>query len=150
MEKAVIFDIDETIADLSRFDATVFDRKRNPEAMNKFFGFARPIPEIINFLKECTKKYKIIFVTARPEETRKVTQEWIRKNVAIPSYTLLMRADGDNRSSDVVKGQIYKLSIEPQYDVQFAVDDMPENRQMFKNLGIPAVDPKDLVGFFKN
>jgi len=149
MEKAVIFDLDDTIADISRFDGVIYDRKKYPESANKFLGFARPIPETISFLKECAKKYKILFVTARPEETRKLTQEWIRKNVAIPSYTLLMRANGDNRSSDVVKGQLYKLSIEPQYDVQFAVDDMPENRQMFKNLGIPAVDPKDIVNLSK-
>lgn len=147
MEKAVIFDIDDTIADLHHFDDVLYNRKKYPEAANRFLGFAKPMPEVIHFLKECAKRYKILFVTARPEETRKLTAEWLNKHVGIPNHKLLMRANGDNRSTEVVKSQIYKLSIEPQYDVQFAVDDNPENRNMFKGHGIPAIDPKDLIEF---
>lgn len=54
-------------------------------------------------------------------------------------YELYMRMDGDYRSTSEVKKDILKEFILDNYDVIFAIDDIQENCDMFKELGIPSL-----------
>ena len=51
---------------------------------------------------------------------------------------LLMRMDGDFRPDHVVKEEIYRLNIEPYFDVRMAFDDNPSIIALWKRLGIPV------------
>ena len=52
---------------------------------------------------------------------------------------LLMRAEDDNRTSAEVKRSLYESVIKGRYDVMFAIDDLEENIEMFKSLGIKTL-----------
>lgn len=67
---------------------------------------------------------------------------WLLKH-ELPIDQLHMRAGGDYRRDTVVKEEIYRVHIEPYYDVRFAVDDRPEVCDLWESLGIPVLRVTD-------
>jgi hypothetical protein len=47
-----------------------------------------------------------------------------------------MRTEGDHRSDDIVKKEIYEKRIAPQYDVVIVFDDRDKVVKMWRDLGL--------------
>lgn len=137
MQKAIIVDIDGTIAQSPRPQGSPVDWKAWMESTRYC-----PVNEWCRQLviSMSLSNYTIIFLTSRDdsEASEEVTNDWLKRNLPI-SYKLLMRRDGDHRPDYEVKEEIYKRDIMPFYDVDFVVDDKSGVIAMFRELGIPAL-----------
>jgi hypothetical protein len=84
-----------------------------------------------------------VFFTARPESVREPTEAWLRKQLAVrlQPWHLLMRADGDERSSTEIKREMLdRIGWTQRSGVQVvcAFDDRPEVVAMYRAEGLQA------------
>lgn len=77
----------------------------------------------------------IIAVSGRRESARGLTESWLGLH-RVPYSLLLMRRDGDYRSDDVVKEELFREQIEPNYQVIAAIDDRDRVVKMWRRLGL--------------
>jgi predicted kinase len=80
--------------------------------------------------------FKIIFATGREDTYRKATSEWLRHSCNIKDYILHMRKAGDNRKDSIIKEEIYKNDILPEYYVAFVLDDRQQVVDTLRELGL--------------
>lgn len=131
--KAVIFDLDGTLADnehRSPYDLENCD-KDTPKEM------------VIEYLKMLRNKgYKIITVSGReggtaedPYKYRRMTQKWLLDHCS-GSDEHFQRLQGDSRKDDVVKEEIFWELISERYDVKLAVDDRNQVVEMWRRIGV--------------
>src|SRR3990167_943002 len=106
----VICDIDGTITDPSH---RLHFIKNRPKRYDKFFAAAgedTPIHDTIRSVLDLVKQgKKLVFITARPERNRALTEEWFKKHLPkeLLSYeALIMRQDEDFREDSVLKKEI--------------------------------------------
>jgi predicted secreted acid phosphatase len=80
---------------------------------------------VIKVLQSLAPTHKIIFVSGRDENSRESTMDWLQKYVFENKndILLLMRAAGDSRRDSVVKKEILKKEILPNYNVIGVFDD---------------------------
>lgn len=85
-------------------------------------------------------KSQIIFVSARPETYRNVSEEWLSKNGMFMkgSSILIMREEGDSRPDTEVKSDIYDKYLK-NLDIMAIIDDRPSVLRMWKTKGISNV-----------
>lgn len=126
-QKAVIIDIDGTIAQHTERD--VYDFNRVDEDLPK----SKVIDWISNNIDDQTF---IVFLTGRHEWCYKKTHGWILKYFMKlhprSEWVLLMKPNTDYRSSPISKRELYEKNVKPYYDVLFAIDDMEKNTNMWK------------------
>jgi acid phosphatase class B len=88
--------------------------------------------------------YKIIFITGRADNAKRVTTKWldqyINKDV---DYTLHMRGSHDHRDDYIVKQDIYNEMVKPYYEVDFAVDDRQSVVDMWRSIGVTCLQCKE-------
>jgi len=90
---------------------------------------------------------KIIFVTARPEDYKEVTEAWLRWNVPLTSpFMMFMRRSGDSRDDTIVKEQIYNTYLKDM-NVTLVIDDRPKVIRMWESLGLEVLDVGSQVEF---
>jgi hypothetical protein len=86
----------------------------------------------------------IVFLTGRREsDSRTVTEQWLHRFYGGAGYTLIMRGADDYRDAGLVKLDALTTKILPFWNVLFAVDDLAENAQVFRNLGITCLHCSD-------
>ena len=115
MFKAVIFDIDGTLADNSERQKYLSELR-----WDMFFnemGNDYPVKEVLELynLIRNSQQYKIIIVSGRPEKYKKLTEQWLTWN-NIYYDDLYMRKDGDQRKDNVIKQEILK-HIKEKYEI---------------------------------
>lgn len=127
--KAVIFDIDGTLAQMEG---------RSPFAWDKVG---------IDSVKELVKAmaigydaqgYVILCVSGRDGVCYDDTHMWLNKN-DIPYWYLFMRGEGDTRKDTIIKEEIFWNKIADRYNVVGVVDDRPSVVRMWHELKIPNV-----------
>ena len=136
MQKAVIFDIDGTLANNDERQKILKDNVHNWQNFFNEMGndtVNKAISEIYNIIKK-TKKYKMLIVTGRPETYRKITEQWLIWN-HIEYDNLYMRSENDCRSDVDVKREILQ-KIREQYDVSFVFDDRTSVVKMWREEGL--------------
>lgn len=106
----VICDIDGTVANNDH-------RQHYLEGKKDWVGFFsdlindKPIHQVIKKVKDLESKgKKIIFLSGRPEKTRKETIKWLKRYFFF-DFDLLMRADGDRRNKIEVKTEIFEKNL---------------------------------------
>lgn len=142
---AVIFDIDGTIA--LKGTRNPFDESRVHEDT--------PKQEIIDaiHMEQAAGRY-IIFCSARTDECRAQTMEWILNHVwdrfsvfdtyvDIPKFDLYMRQAGDSRRDAIVKMEIFDRYIRNQYNVRRVYDDRNQVVRMWRSLGLTVLQVAD-------
>lgn len=84
---------------------------------------------------------RIIFLTGRSKECENETKDWLEKNFdSIPyDYILLMRDSKDFRPSTIVKKELYENFVKDKFNVIFALDDKEDVCEMWRELGIKAL-----------
>jgi FMN phosphatase YigB (HAD superfamily) len=134
-QKAYIFDVDGTLANVDPYLHLVRGPNRNYDAFHEASVGALPNFEVVQMLNEAFfDQMHIIIVTSRKEVWRGLTSYWLAKN-DIGHHALYMRKDNDNRPDYEVKEDIL-LQIKKQWDVIHAVDDNPSVIKLWENYGI--------------
>ncbi len=136
-QKAIIIDLDGTLADCEHRKQFISGSKKD---WKSFLKDENIIQDKLNawcasIITNFKNSYKIILVTGRNEFTRKITQEWLATH---DQYfdELFMRKDRDWRQDAIIKEEIYRLHIEPKFDVLFCVDDRKQVIDMWRKLGL--------------
>ena len=88
------------------------------------------------------KGVKIIFVSGRKESSRKYTEEFIEDKLLFSKndYKLFMREDGDNRSDDIVKYEIFNKYLRKLPGIFAVFDDRKRVIAMWEELGIKVMN----------
>lgn len=150
LEKAVIIDIDGTLMDNSTYKHMYF--VKDPDWNKIDERTLEPNKWCLDLtVAMCNAGYKILFVTARSEDARGVTLQWLMRILPASmtshylkdQWELIMRPADDRREGSVVKFDIYNRLIMGKYDVSFAVDDMKSNIDMWRVVGIAALHCDD-------
>ncbi len=133
LPKAVIFDLDGTLADNNHRGAFEYEKLVNDT----------PIEFVKNLAVMYHKQgYRIICVSGRNSgneqannKFRELTSQWLIGN-NIPFHGLYMRAHNDFRKDDIVKEEIFWEHIAPKYNVEVAVDDRDQVVEMWRRIGV--------------
>lgn len=149
MQKAILVDLDGTIAD-NEYRVKYIDgsQKKDWNTFNALSANDPVVPWCLDLVKGfAAQGYKIIFLTARSESkgTRKITEDWLAREVGpyVHGYDLIMRDARDFRTDFVTKQDLYNQHVLGRYDVAFAIDDKLAVCTMWRSLGIPALHCKD-------
>lgn len=140
MQKAVVCDLDGTLADCSHRLHLVkekrwadFHKRCKHDSVNEWCKV------LVHSL--FLQNIQIIFVTGRAESCREMTQDWIENHVPLypQDYVLHMRPDNDWRKDTVFKEEIYNEYIKDYWDVLFAIEDRDRVVKMWRRLGVVAL-----------
>lgn len=136
MQKAIICDLDGTLADVEHRQIHVQTKPKNWKAFHEGMVHDKLNVWCAELLLAMKKEgYRIILLTGRDEPYRDLTIEWLRK-FDISYDTLLMRGKDDFRPDDIVKKEIYENVIKNEYEVVFVVDDRKKVVQMWREVGL--------------
>lgn len=134
----VVCDIDGTIANI---DHRLHHVQKEPKDWKSFFSEMDKdtVREDVKAqIKQCEEDgYDIIFVSARPEDYREVTERWLIDNVGY--NFVLMRKGGDKRPDTIVKQEIYDKYLK-HHNVVRVYDDRPSVIRMWEENGLQVID----------
>lgn len=88
-----------------------------------------------------TYKNEVIFFTGRDESLREETEKWIRNNIHIQDFKLVMRENFDYSVGSKCKVKLYNKYIKDKYNVDFFLEDSKEIADTFKDLGVYVLYP---------
>jgi hypothetical protein len=126
---AIIVDIDGTLAHMSG---------RSPYDYSKVSEDA-----LDTIIAGITRRYKhVIVMSGRPEACRVATEKWLCKH-DVRFDGLFMRPDGDKRSDVVVKRELYRQFVEPNYSIDFVLDDRNRVVEMWRDNGLKCLQVAD-------
>ena len=147
MRKAVIFDMDGTLADVRGIRHHVVGRRRRDfDAFHADSVNVPPTPHVANAavmadmlgaagrVEAIEPNVDVVVVTARKVRWARHTAMWLAMN-RIPSAAMFMRADKDSRPDGEVKRDILR-SIRRTWDVIAAWDDNPKIVALWESEGI--------------
>lgn len=136
--KVYLFDIDGTIADLSH---RLHHIQSTPKDWDGFFAGChadRPIPHIIQMAQDLASTGKgIVYVSGRSDQCRSETAAWLTSN-GLPDGPLYMRAAGDHREDNQVKGELLDRLRGDGFDPIMAFDDRNQVVKMWRERGVPC------------
>jgi hypothetical protein len=134
-----VFDIDGTVAD-ARHRLHHIAETDNHENWLRFFDAAAddpPLAEGVARAKQFAETYDIVWLTARPERLRPVTEHWLARH-DLPPGRLLMLPDGERTLA-----RIYKLDairrLADEREIAVVVDDDPRVIALLEQAKIPVV-----------
>lgn len=79
--------------------------------------------------------YSIVFCSGREDCYREQTETFIKKHLGV-GYELHMRKTGDMRKDSIVKEEIYRTHLEPNYNVFLILDDRDQVVSKWRELGL--------------
>jgi FMN phosphatase YigB (HAD superfamily) len=140
LPKAVIWDLDGTLSDdraRAHFVEVEEGRKRDWKSYFDAIGSDPPIAASLEVLRALhAAGNRVIFLTGRPEHTRRTTERWLKANGLTEYDRLLMRPPGDYRPSGRFKvGEIAKLRRE--YELVCAFEDRIDVADALRGAGVP-------------
>ncbi len=111
----------------------------------------KPRLEVIDTLmKYEVQGYEIILVSARPDDYREATGNWLKDEVfhGYNAYkTLIMRKSGDKRPDTEVKQEIFNRFFKDKYHIEAVIDDRPSVIRMWRENGLNVIDVGNGVEF---
>ena len=127
MNKAIICDLDYTLSIPKDRDIYDFNNCLN-DKINPF---------IYNILSNIsTSSTSLLIVTGRELIFKDITVQFLKQN-SIDYAKIYMRSNGDSRSNDIVKKEIFLNEIKPIWSVLFAIDDNSNVVKMYnEELGL--------------
>lgn len=144
MEKAVIFDLDGTIANIDHRLKYISGSEKNYDLFNAACGLDHPYMDIKSLLQIIfdSGEYKILIVTGRDGSEAERTVAWLTYH-KIPFDSLYMRKPKDKRSDVDVKMDIYMDEIIRKYNVEMVFEDRDRVVNMWRELGLRCLQVKE-------
>ena len=142
----ILCDIDGTIADTTHRLHYVKVEEGQKKDWKGFFSQMskdQPRKDVIDTLmKYESMGHTIIFVSARPDTYREITEEWLERtfNGYKPHLTLFMRKVSDKRDDTIVKQEIYNRYFKDKYEIYRVIDDRPSVIRMWMSNGLTVLD----------
>lgn len=136
MEKVVICDLDGTLAIFEKADKT------KPHYRIPYDASTCGNDLLNEVVFDILKGRRVIFVSGREDKYMPQTIDWLNKHGMVWE-ALYMRKSGDNRKDCIVKEEIYKTKIEPNYNVHFVLDDRNQVVEMWRSLGLTCLQVAD-------
>jgi hypothetical protein len=140
MPRAIaVFDIDGTVAD-ARHRLHHIAETDNHENWVRFFDAAiddPPLLEGVARAKQFAERYDIVWLTARPERLRPVTEQWLAEH-HLPAGRLLMLPDGEKMLARMYKLDVIRRLAEER-EIAVVVDDDPRVIALLEDAKIPVV-----------
>lgn len=135
-KKAIIVDLDGTLANISHRRHFVEDKKKKDW---KRFNATILNDELHVWCREIMNRmgtdHTIIIVSGRTDALKADTLIWLQKH-EVKFDEIHMRKDKDNRDDRIVKKEIYETLIRPEYDVLFVLDDRAKVVAMWREEGL--------------
>jgi hypothetical protein len=125
---AWLVDVDGTLA-LSRH-RNPYDWRRSGTDLPNL-----PVVTVVQALSAHLSVSAIVAISGREEQARLLTARWLQAQ-GVPYTELLLRPNGDQRSDDVVKEELFRTQIEPRYCVAGVIDDRDRVVKMWRRLGL--------------
>lgn len=139
MNKAVIFDMDGTLANVSgiRHHLVAKNYRKDFEAFHRESVNVPPHPEVVNAAQVAhLLGLSVLVVTARKHMWRHQTAWWLAMH-GVPSDALYMRGNHDQRKDYEVKRDILQ-QIRARFEPIHAWDDNPAIVRLWGEEGIPC------------
>jgi phosphoglycolate phosphatase-like HAD superfamily hydrolase len=102
-----VFDIDGVLADVRH---RLHHLEARPQRWERFFQAADRdplLPEGAERLRAALVDHDVVYLTGRPERTRRLTERWLRRH-DLPTGPLLMREDDDYRPARRMKREVLR------------------------------------------
>lgn len=130
---AVIVDIDGTLA--------------HNDGHRSFYDYTqvmgdKPVWHVIDAANGLNTVHHTIVVSGRKAECSEDTEAWLLAH-GIQYDEFYMRADGDDRADTIVKMEILRDKIAPEFEVIAAIDDRPAVCEAWRKMGIPTFQVGD-------
>jgi hypothetical protein len=138
----VIVDIDGTVADCTHRRHYIEHKPKNWKAFFAGIPLDPPIIPVIQVVQALhNDRHRIIMVSARNEDSRKATEDWLEEHLFGPSSyeRLYMRKANDYREDSIVKKEILDQIIKDGYNPILAIDDRKRVVDMWRANGILAL-----------
>lgn len=144
--KAIIMDIDGTIANLDHRLHYVQDGNRDWGSFFREMGDDLPVEEVISLAYMFKKAgYEIVVVSARPDDYLDTTKIWMANN-GMYWDSLYMRKAGDFREDSIVKREILAKLRSDGYEPWLVIDDRQKVVDMWRSEGIYTLQAQVLGG----
>jgi hypothetical protein len=118
-----VVDIDGVVADVRH---RLHHIERRPKNWKAFFAAAGDDPPHavgVELVQRLAELHRIVFLTGRPSNLRRVTEAWLAEN-GLGGHRLLMRGARDNRPAAIVKVEVLRRTADPS-EVHVVIDDDP-------------------------
>lgn len=129
---AFLFDLDGT--------AYHMNKKRGPYDHN--VDVDDPDEAVQDLIRYLSDQMVPIAMSGRVEKTRVMTEACLYRDM-VPYDHLFMRADGDMRSDDIVKAELFDTHVRDNFDVQFVIDDRNQVVRMWRKMGLKVLQVED-------
>lgn len=136
--KAVIFDVDGTIANNDHRRVWVQNKPKNWKAYNATMADDKPIDNIIHIAQILCQHYQIIIVTARSDDHKQTTIDWLEKHM-VPHTAIYFRKEKDYRDDTIVKSEILDQLLEDGYNPVMVFDDRTKVVNMWRERGLQCL-----------
>lgn len=141
LPKAVIWDLDGTLSDdraRAHFVEVEKGRKRDWKSYFDAIGDDPPIAASLEVLRAMhAAGSRVVFLTGRPEHTRRTTERWLKANGLTEYDRLVMRPPRDFRPSGAFKfDEVARLRRE--YELVCAFEDRIDVAEALRQAGVPV------------
>ena len=131
--EVLLCDVDGTVAlrgDRSPFPGPEGELRSGEDLPNE------PVIRVLRDLRASTPE--VVFLSGRTEAARWRTEMWLRTHVLEPGEwpMLHLRAVGDTRPDDVVKGELFDRYVAGRYRVRLVLDDRDRVVAMWRARGL--------------
>ena len=134
-EKALIIDLDGTLADIRVRLKHLQGKKKDWESFNKTIETDELHLWCLEIMKRFHSDHKLLIVSGRTDALKEETINWLQK-YGVPYDRLFMRSRDDFRSDDVMKLEIFEREIRPSFEVIFVLDDRTKVVNMWRSQGL--------------
>jgi len=149
MRPIIICDVDNVLND-DRWRRP-FINMEHPDLMARFHTYHSMSMHDWSFNSHLLRENcEVWLFTCMPERYRKLRMAWLREH-GMPYYGMLMRRDGDERESPLVKSDMLTalLARSSRDDIEICYDDRADVCEMYRARGFiakqVAIDPEDYL-----
>lgn len=150
----ILCDLDGTLCDIEHRRHYVKEKPKN------WKGFFADLPldtlrkdvydQVESSLAEARDSGKRVFLmlfSARPENYRSMTEQWLKEKGVDDYAALIMRRAGDSREDSIVKRELLHKYFKDKNKIIKVFDDRPRVIRMWREEGLEVVDVGDGVEF---
>lgn len=139
----IITDLDGTLADLRHRLHFVNGTDNITERKKDWKSFFKAAPDdaVHEWCRSIldTAKLPVVVATARPDEYKKDTKDWLDKH-GISYNHMVMRRRNDYRHDTIVKEMMLEFELLPKYNILFWLDDRGSVIKMLRSHGVRVLD----------